>query len=173
MTAPMAIDGAINGDLFCAYVERVLVPGLRAGDIVVSDNLSSHKRVGARRAIEAAGDRVVFLPPYSPDFNPIENPFSKLKRLVRAAGRRTLEAQWSFLGQATDAFAPRRMSQLLPPLRLRCYSVLECALMQSIGAHYGRRIRERPTPRSRSVVVTGIGEPAKRGATRLAKSAVY
>ena len=106
MTAPMVIDGAINGDLFCAYVERVLVPELQAGDIVVLDNLSSHKRVEARRAIEAAGARVVFLPPYSPDLNPIENAFSKLKRLVRAAGRRTLEALWSFLGQATDAFAP-------------------------------------------------------------------
>jgi len=106
MTAPMVIDGAINGDLFCAYVERVLVPELRAGDIVVLDNLSSHKRVEARRVIEAAGARVVFLPPYSPDLNPIENAFSKLKRLVRAAGRRTLEALWSFLGQATDAFAP-------------------------------------------------------------------
>ena len=73
---------------------------------MVLDNLSSHKRVEARRVIEAAGARVVFLPPYSPDLNPIENAFSKLKRLVRAAGRRTLEALWSFLGQATDAFAP-------------------------------------------------------------------
>jgi transposase len=106
MTAPMVIDGAINGDLFCAFVERVLVPELQAGDIVVLDNLSSHKRVEARRAIEAAGARVVFLPPYSPDLNPIENAFSKLKRLVRTAGRRTLEALWSFLGQAMDAFAP-------------------------------------------------------------------
>jgi transposase len=106
MTAPMVIDGAINGDLFCAYVESVLVPEQRAGDIVVLDNLSSQKRVGARRVIEAAGARVVSLRPYSPDLNPIENAFSKLKRLVRAAGRRTLEALWSFLGQATDAFAP-------------------------------------------------------------------
>ena len=106
MTAPMVIDGAINGDLFCAYVKQVLVPELRAGDIVVLDNLSSHKRVEARRAIEAAGARVVFLPPYSPDLNPIENAFAKLKRLVRSAGRRTVEDLWSFLGQVTDVFGP-------------------------------------------------------------------
>jgi transposase len=106
MTAPMVIDGAINGDLFCAYVDQVLVPELRAGDIVVLDNLSSHKRVEARTTIEAAGARVVFLPPYSPDFNPIENAFAKLKRQVRSAGKRTVEELWSFLGQVTDAFAP-------------------------------------------------------------------
>jgi transposase len=106
MTAPMVIDGAINGDLFCAYVNKILVPELRAGDIVVMDNLSSHKRIEARRAIEAVGARVVFLPPYSPDFNPIENAFAKLKRLVRSAGKRSIDELWSFLGQALDAFSP-------------------------------------------------------------------
>ncbi len=106
MTAPMVIDGAINGDLFCAYVKNVLVPDLRAGDIVVLDNLSSHKRIEARAAIEAVGARVVFLPPYSPDFNPIENAFAKLKRLVRTAGKRTIDELWSFLGQAIDVFVP-------------------------------------------------------------------
>jgi transposase len=106
MTAPMVIDGPINGDLFCAYVNQVLLAELRAGDIVVLDNLSSHKRIEARRAIEAVGARVVFLPPYSPDFNPIENAFSKLKHLVRSAGKRTIDELWSFLGQAIDAFAP-------------------------------------------------------------------
>jgi transposase len=106
MTAPMVIDGAINGDLFCAYVKQVLVPELREGDIVVLDNLSSHKRLEAREAIEAVGARVVFLPPYSPDFNPIENAFAKLKRLVRSAKKRTLDELWSFLGQAINAFAP-------------------------------------------------------------------
>jgi len=105
MTAPMVIDGAINGDFFCAYIHQVLVPELRAGDIVVLDNLSSHKRVEARQAIEAAGARVVFLPPYSPDFNPIENAFAKLKQLVRSAAKRTIEELWSFLGQAINAFA--------------------------------------------------------------------
>ena len=106
MTAPMVIDGAINGDLFCAYVGQVLVPELRAGDIVVMDNLSSHRRAEARQAIEAVGARVVFLPPYSPDFSPIENAFAKLKRLVRSAGRRTVDELWSFLGQAISAFGP-------------------------------------------------------------------
>jgi transposase len=106
MTAPMVIDGAINGDLFCAYVNQVLVPELRPGDIVVLDNLSSHKRSEARQAIEAVGARVAFLPPYSPDFNPIENAFAKLKRLARSAGKRTIDELWSFLGQAIDAFAP-------------------------------------------------------------------
>jgi transposase len=106
MTAPMVIDGALNGDLFCAYVHQVLVPELRPGDIVVLDNLSSHKRMEARAAIEAVGARVVFLPPYSPDFNPIENAFAKLKRLVRSAGKRTIDELWSFLGQVVDAFTP-------------------------------------------------------------------
>jgi transposase len=106
LTAPMVIDGAINGDLFCAYVEQILVRELREGDIVVLDNLSSHKRQEARAAIEAVGARIVFLPPYSPDFNPIENVFAKLKRLVRTAKKRTLDELWSFLGKAIDAFAP-------------------------------------------------------------------
>jgi len=104
MTAPMVIDGAINGDLFCAYVSQILVPELRTGDIVILDNLSSHKRVEARQAIEAVGARVVFLPPYSPDLNPIENAFAKLKRLVRSAGKRTVDELWSFLGKALDQF---------------------------------------------------------------------
>ncbi len=82
------------------------MPDLRAGDIVVLDNLSSHKRIEARAAIEAVGARVVFLPPYSPDFNPIENAFAKLKRLVRTAGKRTIDELWSFLGQAIDVFVP-------------------------------------------------------------------
>jgi transposase len=106
MTAPMVIDGAINGDWFCAYVNQVLVPELRPGDIVVLDNLSSHQRSEARQAIEAVGARVAFLPPYSPDFNPIESAFAKLKRLARSAGKRTIDELWSFLGQAIDAFAP-------------------------------------------------------------------
>lgn len=106
MTAPMAIDGAMNGDLFCAYVNQVLVPELRRDDIVVMDNLSSHKRLEVREAIEAAGARLVYLPPYSPDFNPIENAFAKLKSLLRSAAKRTIDELWSFFGQAIDAFAP-------------------------------------------------------------------
>ena len=85
LTAPMVVDGPINGVIFLAYVRQVLVPTLKAGDVVVMDNLSSHKIEGIRKAIEAVGARVVFLPPYSPDFNPIEQAFSKLKALLRAA----------------------------------------------------------------------------------------
>jgi transposase len=106
LTAPMVIDGAVNGDLFAAYVEQVLVPALRPGDVVVMDNLSGHKRAEVRRAIEAAGCRLLYLPPYSPDLSPIELAFAKLKALLRSAGQRAVEGLWSFLGQALDAFAP-------------------------------------------------------------------
>jgi len=106
LTAPMVIDGAVNGDLFVAYVEQVLVPSLRVGDVVVMDNLSSHKRSEVRRRIEAAGCRLEYLPPYSPDVNPIELVFAKLKALLRKEGKRTMEGLWEFLGQALDAFAP-------------------------------------------------------------------
>ena len=91
LAAPMVIDGAMNGDLFVAYVQQVLVPTLRAGDIVVMDNLSSHKRVAAVRAIERAGCSVVYLPPYSPDYNPIELAFAKIKARLRAAELRTID----------------------------------------------------------------------------------
>ena len=107
LTAPTVIDGAMTGELFEAYVRQQLVPTLRPGDVVVMDNLSSHKRAGVRRAIEAAGAALVFLPPYSPDLNPIELAFAKLKGLLRKAGRRTVEGLWSFLGQALDAFSPQ------------------------------------------------------------------
>jgi transposase len=106
MTAPMVIDGAMTGDLFRAYVDQILVPTLGPGDVVVMDNLSSHKRAETVRAIEAAGARVLFLPPYSPDLNPIELAFAKLKRLLRSAAERTVDGLWVFLGQALDAFAP-------------------------------------------------------------------
>jgi transposase len=106
LMAPMVIDGAMNGDLFVAYVEQVLRPALRPGDVVVMDNLSSHKRAKVRELIEGAGCWLEYLPPYSPDFNPIELVFAKLKALLRKAGKRTVDALWEFLGQALDAFAP-------------------------------------------------------------------
>ncbi len=87
----MVLDGPINGEAFQAYVDHVLVPELQQGDIVVMDNLSSHKGAGVRAAIEAAGAHLLYLPPYSPDFNPIENAFSKLKALLRAAAERTVD----------------------------------------------------------------------------------
>jgi transposase len=106
LTAPTVIDGAIDGDLFVAYVQQQLVPTLRVGDVVVMDNLSSHKRQEVRALIEAAGCRLLYLPPYSPDYNPIELAFSKLKRLLRSAGERTVEGLWTFLGRSLDAFGP-------------------------------------------------------------------
>jgi len=104
--APLVVDGAVNGDVFRAYVERVLVPELRPGDVVVMDNLGSHKVAGVRAAIEAAGCRLLYLPPYSPDLNPIENAFSKLKRLLRTATERTVDGLWHRIGRLLDEFRP-------------------------------------------------------------------
>jgi transposase len=107
MTAPMVLDGPINGAAFQAYVEQVLVPALRPGDIVVMDNLGSHKGAAVRAAIEAAGAELLFLPPYSPDFNPIEKAFSKLKALLRKAAKRTVEALWAKIGDLIPTFTPQ------------------------------------------------------------------
>lgn len=106
LTAPVVIDGAMTGDLFVAYAEQILAPSLRPGDVVVLDNLACHKRAGAVRAIERAGATVRLLPPYSPDRNPIGRAVSKLKGLLRSAGKRTVDALWDFLGQSLGAFAP-------------------------------------------------------------------
>jgi transposase len=106
LTAPCVFDGAINGARFLAYVEQALAPTLRAGDIVVLDNLKAHKVKGVREAIEAAGAQLRYLPPYSPDFNPIEQAFAKLKALLRTAARRTVDALWRAIGHALDAFSP-------------------------------------------------------------------
>jgi transposase len=104
--APMVLDGPINGTAFHAYVEQVLVPELSPGDIVIMDNLGSHKGKAVRDAIESAGARLVYLPPYSPDFNPIENAFAKLKALLRKAAERTVEGLWQAIGRLIDAFTP-------------------------------------------------------------------
>jgi len=104
LVAPMVIDGALNGDLFVAYAEQVLVPTLRPGDVVVLDNLQAHKRVGAVRAIERAGCSVVYLPPYSPDLNPIELAFAKVKSRLRAAELRTVDGIERFFGRVHDEF---------------------------------------------------------------------
>ena len=106
MVAPMVLDGPINGDAFQAYVEQVLVPQLAPGDTVVMDNLGSHKRPAIRAAIEAAGARLIYLPPYSPDFNPIENAFAKLKALLRKAAQRSVDGLWSVIGRLVDLFTP-------------------------------------------------------------------
>ena len=104
LTSPLVVDGALNGDVFLAYVRQQLVPALHAGDLVIMDNLSSHKKAGVREAIEAAGARLLYLPPYSPDFNPIEQAFSKFKWLVKSAAQRTVTGLWTRCGQLLDAF---------------------------------------------------------------------
>jgi transposase len=106
LTAPMVVDGAINGELFLAYVKQILVPTLKEGDIVVMDNLSSHKVAGVRKAIASVGAKVLYLPPYSPDLNPIENAFAKLKTLLRKSKLRTMEELWNKLGELCDVFSP-------------------------------------------------------------------
>ena len=107
MTAPMVLDGPMNGAAFRAYIEQVLVPTLRHGDIVVMDNLPAHKGAHVRRAIEAADAALLYLPPYSPDFNPIENAFSKLKAILRKAAARTVDDLWSVIGNALPHFTPQ------------------------------------------------------------------
>src|SRR3569833_1350759 len=104
VTAPAVFDGPINGCKFTAYVNQVLVPSLRPGDIVVLDNLGSHKGAAARQAIECAGAELRFLPPYSPDLNPIEQVFAKLKTLLRRAAPRSRHALWQNIGQLLDRF---------------------------------------------------------------------
>lgn len=104
LTAPLVVDGAINGAIFLAYVQQQLVPTLKADDIVVMDNLSAHKVAGVKEAIEAAGASVLYLPPYSPDLNPIETVFSKFKTLLRKVEERTVEALWNACGRLIDLF---------------------------------------------------------------------
>ena len=104
IVAPMTVDGAMTG---LAYVEQVLAPILAPGDIVILDNLPAHKPVAIRQAIEAAGAEMVFLPPYSPDFNPIEMAFSKIKALLKKAAARSVLALWDAIREAIDAVTPK------------------------------------------------------------------
>lgn len=106
MIAPFVIDGAINRDAFETYVAKVLVPELAPGDVVVMDNLSSHKGPRVRERIESAGATLLYLPPYSPDFNPIENAFAKLKAFLRKAAERSVDGLWAAIGRAVDLFSP-------------------------------------------------------------------
>ena len=106
MTAPTVIDGAMNGETFSAYVEQVLAPTLKNGDIVFMDNVSTHKIAGVREAIEAVGAHLRYLPAYSPDFNPIEMAFSKLKTALRRGAVRTVKALWKLVGKLLKTFAP-------------------------------------------------------------------
>ena len=111
--APCVFDGAINGRRFRAWVEQFLAPTLSPGDIVVMDNLASHKIAGIRDAIEAVGAEVLYLPPYSPDLNPIEQLFAKLKERLRAAAKRTVSALWDTIGTSLDALQPHECANYL------------------------------------------------------------
>ena len=104
--APLVIDGAVNGALFLNYVKQHLAPALKPGDILILDNLSSHKVSGVRDALEAVGARIMYLPPYSPDLNPIEMAFNKLRRLMRSLAARTVDALWQACGTLLQAFSP-------------------------------------------------------------------
>ena len=106
MTAPCVLDGPMTGAVFLAYVEQMLAPTLDPGDIVVMDNLPAHKVSGVRAAIEAVGASLLYLPPYSPDFNPIEMAFAKLKALLRGVAARTIPALWQAIAAALDRFSP-------------------------------------------------------------------
>ena len=107
MIAPMVLDGPMNRLAFLAYVQQVLVPELEPGDVVIMDNLPAHKGSKVREAIEAVGADLLYLPPYSPDFNPIENAFSKLKALLRKAAERTIEGLWRLIGDIIETFSPQ------------------------------------------------------------------
>jgi transposase len=106
IVAPYVLDGPINATVFRAYVEQVLAPTLRSGDILILDNLSSHKVAGVREAVEARGAQVLYLPPYSPDLNPIEQAFAKLKTLLRKAEERTRDGLWAAIGRIIDLYKP-------------------------------------------------------------------
>jgi transposase len=107
VTAPFVLDGAMNGTSFLAYVEQILAPTLKRGDIVIMDNVGVHKVVGVREAIEARGAILIYIPPYSPDLNPIEQFFSKLKALLRKAAARSIETLWEVIGSCLAGFSPR------------------------------------------------------------------
>ena len=110
LTAPMVLDGPMNAGAFQAYVEQVLVPTLKPGDIVVMDNLPAHKPLSVRRSIEAAGAALFYLPPYSPDFNPIEMAFAKLKAILKKAAARTVAELWDVIAEALDNFTQAECS---------------------------------------------------------------
>jgi len=111
--APCVLDGPINGQSFAAWVEQFLVPTLTPGDIVIMDNLGSHKGQPVRKAIRSAGAKLLFLPPYSPDLNPIEQVFAKLKLLLRKAAERSVEDTWQRIGSLLDAFPPHECAAYL------------------------------------------------------------
>jgi transposase len=119
ISAPWVIDGPINGELFTLYIEQVLAPTLAKGELVILDNLGSHKGKSARNAIRAKGAHLMFLPAYSPDLNPIEQVFAKLKHLIRKAAARTVDAVCAAIGEALQAFTPEECANYLKNSRYR------------------------------------------------------
>jgi transposase len=111
--APLVLDGPMTGPAFCAYVEQFLAPALEPGDVVVLDNLAAHRVEGVRQAIKAAGASILYLPPYSPDLNPIEQLFAKLKALLRKAAARTKDTLWATIGRLLDTMPPSECSNFL------------------------------------------------------------
>lgn len=106
VTVPMVLDGPMNGAWFLAYVQQVLAPTLKPGDIVIMDNLATHKSTPVRDAFETVGARLLFLPPYSPDLNPIENAFAKLKALLRKTAARSIDQLWDAIARIIQTYSP-------------------------------------------------------------------
>lgn len=113
LTAPWVLDGPMTGEAFKIYLKTQLVPTLKPGDIVICDNLSAHKVAGVKEIIEAAGAKIMYLPPYSPDLNPIEQVFAKLKALLRKAAERSVEKLWQTIGKLIDLFKPQECKNYL------------------------------------------------------------
>ncbi len=141
ITAPLVIDGAMNGETFRAYIEQFLAPTLAHGDIVIMDNLASHKVAGVREAIEARGASLIYLPPYSPDLNPIEQAFAKLKALLRKAAPRTVETLWAVIGKALAAFSPpnAQTTSQMPAIDGQLESALEIKAQPPLMVRGARR----------------------------------
>jgi transposase len=113
IVAPYVLDGAVNGEIFRAYTEQILAPVLMPGDYVILDNLASHKVAGIKEAIEARDAHILYLPPYSPDLNPIEHAFAKVKALLRKAAERTKEGLWNAIGEIVELFDPAECLRLI------------------------------------------------------------
>lgn len=113
LVAPLVLDGPMTGEAFLAYVEQFLAPGLSPGDVVVLDNLAAHKVAGVEQAVRAAGASVMYLPPYSPDLNPIEQAFAKLKALLRKTAARTRDTLWAAIGRSLGSFSPNECRNYL------------------------------------------------------------
>jgi transposase len=137
LTAPLVIDGAMNGEVFLTYVEQILVPTLSQGDIVVMDNLPSHKVAGVREAIERCDATLVYLPSYSPDLNPIEQAFAKLKALLRKLAARTVDKLWDVLGDLLERFSPRECATYLANAGYRSFVRDTLYLLQALMPRCG------------------------------------